>query len=62
MKAVNKNNPISIEKLKKEAEKLGGLIKAVVDVEKNIMAIGADLHSDEEEFLMDNGTISAFLP
>ena len=31
----------------------GDLIKAVVDVEKEIMAISGELHADEEVFLME---------
>lgn len=56
MQTVSKNNLISIEELKKEASKLSGLVKAVVDVEKSIMVVGADLHSDEEEFLINDGS------
>jgi len=32
-------------------EQFGNLVKAVVDVEKGIMAVGPDLHSDGEIFL-----------
>jgi len=43
---------INREELKKIAEKqFGDLVKAVVDVEKGIMAIGPDLHSDGEILL-----------
>jgi hypothetical protein len=48
---------ISIEELKKMAEKtFGNLIKAVVDVEKKIMAVDGELHSDEEALLIENGS------
>lgn len=30
------------------------LVKAVVDVEKEIMVVDAGLHADEEEFLLEN--------
>ncbi|MEA3453180.1 MAG: DUF5674 family protein [Patescibacteria group bacterium] len=44
--------PIKKEELKEMAKKqFGDLIKAVVDVEKRIMAIGPDLHSDGEVLL-----------
>ena len=40
---------ISIEELKKLAESMfGDFVKAVVDVEKKIMAVGGELHADEE--------------
>lgn len=44
-------------KLKQIAQKgFGNLVKAVVDVEKGIMAIDAELHSDEEALLISDGS------
>ncbi len=44
------------------AEKLyGGLVKAVVDIEKNIMAVDAELHADEEALLLDQGSKQEYL-
>jgi len=43
-----------LEKLAKEM--FGNLVKAVVDVDKKIMAIGGELHSDEEAFLLKKGS------
>ena len=34
----------------------GDMVKAVVDVEAGIMAIGGELHSDEEAMLLDDGS------
>lgn len=34
----------------------GNLVKAVVDVKKKIMAVDAELHSDEEAALLENGS------
>ncbi|MCY4612814.1 MAG: DUF5674 family protein [Nitrospira sp.] len=34
----------------------GDMVKAVVDVEAGIMAIGGELHSDEEAILLDAGS------
>ena len=34
----------------------GDMVKAVVDVEAGMMAIGGELHSDEEAILLDNGS------
>lgn len=34
----------------------GNLVKAVVDIEKRIMAVGGDLHADEEAFMLQNGS------
>lgn len=53
-----KINKISAEELKQMAEKMfGNLVKAVVDIEKEVMAIDAELHSDEEVLLLKNGSI-----
>ena len=34
----------------------GNLVKAVVDVEKEIMAVDGELHADEAELLAENGS------
>jgi hypothetical protein len=34
----------------------GDLVKAVVDVERGVMAIGGELHSDEEALLLEEGS------
>ena len=34
----------------------GDMVKAVVDVEAGIMAIGGELHADEEAMLLDEGS------
>lgn len=48
---------ISIEELKEmSANKFGNLVKAVVDIEKEIMAVDADLHADEEAILLEEGS------
>jgi hypothetical protein len=50
-------NTITVEELKQMAEKMfGSLVKAVVDIEKKIMAVDADLHADEEAALLENGS------
>ena len=48
---------ISISELRTLASKMfGNLVKGVVDVENEILVIDADLHSDEEAFLISNGS------
>jgi hypothetical protein len=37
-------------------ETFGTLVKAVVDVERRIMAVGGELHSDEEALLLEDGS------
>ena len=34
----------------------GDMVKAVVDVERCVMVVGAELHSDEEAMLLDDGS------
>lgn len=48
---------IAIKELKEMSQKMfGDLIKAVVDVEKEIMAVDGELHADEEALLIENGS------
>ncbi len=42
-------------------EGFGDMVKAVVDVEQGVMAIGAELHSDEEAALLAQGADQADL-
>jgi len=34
----------------------GNLVKAVVDVDQGIMAVGGEMHADEEALLLDEGS------
>lgn len=46
---------ISVEELKKMSEKMfGGIVKAVVDIQREIMVVDSDLHADQESFLLEN--------
>lgn len=48
---------ISINELEKLAESMfGNLVKAVVDIEKKIMAVGGEFHADEEALLIESGS------
>ena len=38
------------------ADQFGDMVKAVVDVKRAIMALGGELHSDEEAVLLDDGS------
>ncbi|MGH7183674.1 MAG: DUF5674 family protein [Nitrospiraceae bacterium] len=42
-------------------QQFGDMVKAVVDVEHRIMAIGGELHSDEEALLLDQGSVQKHL-
>jgi hypothetical protein len=49
--------PITKEQLRETGEELfGDMVKAVVDVEKEVMAVGAELHADEEAFLLERNS------
>jgi len=48
---------ISTSELKEMASKMfGNLVKAVVDVEKGILIVDAELHSDQEAYLLNEGS------
>lgn len=48
---------ITQDELKKLAKNtFGTLIKGVVDIEKKIMVLDAELHADEEKYLIEQGS------
>ncbi|MBL7142068.1 MAG: hypothetical protein ISS83_00135 [Candidatus Pacebacteria bacterium] len=50
-------DPISKKELIDMAkEQFGDLIKAVVDIDQGIMAVGGEMHADEEAILMEKET------
>ena len=57
MKAVTEQDPISLEEIRHmAAARFGDLVKAVVDVERGIMVVDAELHADEEAELLAVGS------
>jgi len=53
---------ITLARLRKMAEaRFGDMVKAVVDVEKAIMAVDGELHADEEQLLLEHGSAQAGL-
>ena len=53
---------ITLARLREMAEsKFGDMVKAVVDVDKGIMAVDGELHADEEELLLVHGSKQANL-
>ena len=55
MKIITKALPL--DELKKMASAMfGDMVKAVVDINKNIIAVDAELHSDLEALLLENGS------
>jgi hypothetical protein len=52
------SNPIKKEELEKVASKsFQGMIKFVVDLEKEIIALDAELHADLEQLLLESGSV-----
>lgn len=48
---------ISLEEVRAIAKAtFGNLVKAVIDIEQEIMVLGGELHSDEEAWLLENGS------
>ena|SRR5581483_4497616 len=54
MKQVDK---IKLDELKEMSKKMhGSMVKAVVDVQKKLVVVDADLHVDEEQMLLESGS------
>lgn len=54
--------PISAERLADlAAECFGDMVKAVVDINRRLLALGGELHSDEEASLLEQGSAQADL-
>lgn len=53
---------IALSTLGEMAESMfGNLVKAVVDIEQSIMAVGGEMHADEEAMLLDEGSLQPSL-
>jgi len=55
------DEPVARSELLSLAPELGDMVKAVVDVERGVMAIGGEMHADEEAALLDDGSRQADL-
>lgn len=54
--------PTTLARLVAQAERqFGDMVKAVVDVDRGVMAIGGEVQSDEEAALIDDGSAQASL-
>lgn len=48
---------ISLAELEQMSKRMyGDLVKAVVDIDKKIMVVDADMHADQELFLLETGS------
>jgi hypothetical protein len=51
---------IGLSAIREMAEqRFGDMVKGVVDVDRRVMALGAELHADEEAFLLEHGSMQA---
>lgn len=57
MRAVTEQDPVSLDELRRMAAgRFGDLVKAVVDLERRIMVVDAELHADQESALLAGGS------
>ena len=57
MKTATARNRVTIAELKAMSSKMyGDMVKAVVDIEKRIMVVDAEMHVDEEKALLEDGS------
>lgn len=57
MRIIDSQNPIRLDELRDMAAAMfGDMVKAVVDIGRDIMAVDAELHADEEALLIENGS------
>lgn len=57
MKLLKNNDTISILELKEMSKKMFySLVKAVVDINQQIMIVDAEMHADQEEVLLEQGS------
>ena len=57
MRTVTAQEPISLDELRRlAAERFGDLVKAVIDLERRVMLVDADLHADQEAELLAGGS------
>jgi hypothetical protein len=62
MRRVTESYPISLDEIRTLAEgRFGDMIKGVVDLERGILLLDADLHADHEAILLADGSKQASL-
>jgi len=51
------DQPITIAKIKEIAsQRMGDMVKIVVDLSRGKMALGGEMHADEEQLLLEDGS------
>ena len=62
MRRVTESQPISLDEIRAlAASRFGDMIKGVVDLERGILLLDADLHADQEASLLADGSKQASL-
>lgn len=62
IKFMKQIDTISLTELKDMSEEMyGAIVKSVVDIEKDILVVDAEMHVDEEQYLLANGSRQNFL-
>jgi hypothetical protein len=57
MRTATEENPVSLEELRQLAkQRFGDMVKAVVDLQRGLMLLDADMHADEEAELLAGGS------
>ena len=57
MKLIQGDDTITVNELTQMSKKMfESLVKAVVDIEKQIMIVDAEMHADQEEVLLEQGS------
>jgi hypothetical protein len=57
MRRATNDHPVSIDELRTLAQsRFGDMVKGVVDLERRIMLLDADLHADQEAALLADGS------
>lgn len=55
MTIADQNHKLTLAQLKKMAEKtFGNFVKAVIDIDRGIMVVDAEMHADQEAFLLED--------
>lgn len=57
MRTATEQNPVSVHELRRIAHgRFGDMVKAVVDLERGILLLDAEMHADEEAALLADGS------
>jgi hypothetical protein len=58
MRTVTESNTVSLDEVRQMApQRFGDMVKGVVDIERGIMLLDADMHSDQEAVLLAEGSV-----